>query len=76
VGKFSSDKCARESKDAGGVLPAREERPGPPHSGYTVRQTIDCLIATFCLEARHALLHRDHDFDPFEKILPLQVVHP
>ena len=44
--------------------------------GYTVRRMIDCLIATFCLEERHSLLHRDHDFDPFERILALQVVHP
>jgi predicted nucleic acid-binding protein len=44
--------------------------------GYTVRKTIDCLIATFCLQAGHALLHRDHDFDPFEKLLGMQVVHP
>jgi predicted nucleic acid-binding protein len=43
--------------------------------GYTVRKTIDCLIATFCLQAGHELLHRDHDFDPFEKVLGLQVVH-
>jgi predicted nucleic acid-binding protein len=43
--------------------------------GYTIRKTIDCLIATFCLQARHELLHRDHDFDPFEKVLGLQVVH-
>jgi predicted nucleic acid-binding protein len=43
--------------------------------GYTVRKTIDCLIATFCLQAEHRLLHRDHDFDPFEKALGLQVVH-
>jgi predicted nucleic acid-binding protein len=43
--------------------------------GYTVRKTIDCLIATFCLKAKHELLHRDHDFDPFEKVLGLQVVH-
>jgi predicted nucleic acid-binding protein len=43
--------------------------------GYTVRKTIDCLIATFCLQARHELLHRDHDFDPFEKVLGLQVPH-
>jgi predicted nucleic acid-binding protein len=43
--------------------------------GYTVRKTIDCLIATFCLEANHKLLHRDHDYDPFEKVLGLQVVH-
>jgi predicted nucleic acid-binding protein len=45
-------------------------------AGYTVRTTIDCLIATFCLEAGHSLLHRDHDFDPFEKYLGLRVVHP
>jgi predicted nucleic acid-binding protein len=44
--------------------------------GYTVRKTIDCLIATFCLSAGHALLHRDHDFDPFEKELGMRVLHP
>ncbi|MBZ5520883.1 MAG: PIN domain nuclease [Acidobacteriia bacterium] len=44
--------------------------------GHTVRKTIDCLIATFCLEAGHGLLHRDRDFDPFEKYLGLLVVHP
>lgn len=43
--------------------------------GYTVHQTIDCLIATFCLEARHELLHRDRDFDCFENVLGLQVRH-
>ena len=43
--------------------------------GYTVRKTIDCLIATFCIEAGHELLHRDRDFDVFEKDLGLQVVH-
>jgi predicted nucleic acid-binding protein len=43
--------------------------------GYTVRKTIDCLIATFCLHAKHELLHRDHDFDPFETVLGLQVIH-
>jgi len=44
--------------------------------GYTVRTTIDCLIATFCLEAGHELLHRDRDFDVFERALGLRVVHP
>jgi predicted nucleic acid-binding protein len=43
--------------------------------GYTVRKTIDCWIATFCLMSGHGLLHRDHDFDPFEKRLGLKVVH-
>ena len=44
-------------------------------SGYTVRATIDCLIATFCLENHHHLLHRDRDFDAFEKRLGLRIVH-
>jgi predicted nucleic acid-binding protein len=44
--------------------------------GRTVRKTIDCLIATFCIRAGHSLLHRDRDFDPFEKFLELSVVHP
>lgn len=44
--------------------------------GHTVRITIDCLIATFCLREQHTLLHRDHDFDPFETHLGLAVVHP
>lgn len=43
--------------------------------GHTVRKTIDCLIATFCIESGHVLLHRDRDFDPFEKHLGLRVVH-
>jgi predicted nucleic acid-binding protein len=44
--------------------------------GHTIRKTIDCLIATFCVVEGHALLHRDHDFDPFEKHLGLRVIHP
>jgi predicted nucleic acid-binding protein len=44
--------------------------------GKTVRKTIDCLIATFCVMNGHALLHRDRDFDSFEEILGLNVIHP
>ncbi len=44
--------------------------------GFTVRKTIDCLIASFCIETGHQLLHHDRDFDPFERLLGLQVVHP
>ena len=44
--------------------------------GHTVRKTIDCLIATFCLRGKHSLLHRDRDFEPFEKLLGLSVIHP
>jgi hypothetical protein len=44
--------------------------------GITVRKTIDCLIATFCIAENHTLLHRDNDFDGFEERLGLRVVHP
>ena len=44
--------------------------------GYTVRRTIDCLIATFCLSNGHNLLHNDRDFDSFEQALGLRVIHP
>ena len=44
-------------------------------SGSNVRKTIDCYIATFCISGGHSLLHRDRDFDPFERHLGLQVVH-
>jgi predicted nucleic acid-binding protein len=44
--------------------------------GRTVRKTIDCLIATFCVMNGHTLLHRDRDFDAFEQILSLAVIHP
>lgn len=44
--------------------------------GRTVRTTIDGLIATFCLLNGHALLHSDRDFDQFEELLGLRVVHP
>ena len=44
--------------------------------GVTVRKTIDNLIATYCLENDHELLHNDSDFDGYEKHLGLRVVHP
>jgi predicted nucleic acid-binding protein len=44
--------------------------------GRTVRKTIDCLIATFCLMNGHTLLHNDRDFDAFEENLGLRVLHP
>ena len=42
--------------------------------GYTVRKTIDCWIATFCLLNDHALLHNDKDFQPFEQVLGLMII--
>jgi len=44
--------------------------------GYTARKTVDYFIASFCLENNHTLLHRDRDFDAFEKYLGLRVLHP
>lgn len=44
--------------------------------GRTVRKTIDCLIATYCLKEGHSLLHRDRDYDHFEQELGLKVIHP
>jgi hypothetical protein len=44
--------------------------------GVTVRKTIDSLIATYCIENDHELLHRDADFDGYEQHLGLRVVHP
>ena len=64
--------------DTGGaalaIAAARNYR-GLRARGYTVRSTIDCLIATLCLRGEHELLHRDHDFDCFEKVLGLRLVH-
>jgi len=36
--------------------------------GITVRKTIDCLIATWCIRHRMALLHADQDFGPFRAL--------
>ncbi len=44
--------------------------------GITIRKTIDCLIATFCIRHGYSLLHNDKDFEPFERYLGLDVVHP
>ena len=46
------------------------------HLGVTVRKSVDCIIATFCIESGYQLLHRDRDFDAFERHLGLQVIHP
>jgi predicted nucleic acid-binding protein len=65
--------------DTGGVelaLAAAANYRSLRRRGFTVRKTIDCIIASFCLAEGHWLLHRDRDFDPFEKHLGLRVVHP
>jgi hypothetical protein len=42
--------------------------------GITIRSTIDCWIATFCLREGLELLHGDRDFDSFARYLGLRVV--
>jgi predicted nucleic acid-binding protein len=42
--------------------------------GITVRSSIDVLIASYCIEGDHTLLHRDRDFDHFERHLGLKVL--
>jgi predicted nucleic acid-binding protein len=44
--------------------------------GVTIRCSIDCLVATFCIEEGHELLHHDSDFDFFERHLDLLIFHP
>jgi len=45
-------------------------------AGRAVCKAIDTLIATFCLLDGYALLHNDCDYDPFEEVFGLNVVHP
>lgn len=42
-------------------------------NGFTVRKTIDLLIATFCIENGFELIHSDRDFEPMQKLLGLNV---
>lgn len=45
-------------------------------NGITIRKTIDCLIATFCLVNEFSLLHTDRDFEQIAHVLPLKIVRP
>jgi predicted nucleic acid-binding protein len=42
--------------------------------GFTVRKTPDLIIATYCIEFGHTLLHDDRDFEPMREHLGLQVL--
>ena len=42
--------------------------------GFTVRKTIDTIIATRCIMSGFELLHSDRDFEPFEKHLGLKCI--
>jgi predicted nucleic acid-binding protein len=41
--------------------------------GITIRSSIEVVIATYCIENDHHLLHSDRDFDHFERHLGLKV---
>ena len=42
--------------------------------GITVRKTIDCIIAAFCIQNNHTLLFNDKDFQPFIEHLGLRAL--
>ncbi len=44
--------------------------------GVTIRSTIDCLIATYCITNEVVLLHSDRDFSAFERHLGLTIWRP
>lgn len=53
----------------GGDLLARQAARHYRHlraAGITVRSAIDVLLAAFCIQTGHTLLHADRDFDAFE----------
>jgi predicted nucleic acid-binding protein len=42
--------------------------------GITIRKTVDCWVASFCLLRGYWLLHNDRDFQPFAQHLGLKIV--
>jgi predicted nucleic acid-binding protein len=42
-------------------------------AGVTVHSPIDVLLASYCIEHDHALLHADRDFDSIESLRGLKV---
>lgn len=40
--------------------------------GFTVRKTIECIIATYCIAHKLPLLQSDRDFEPFHEHLGLK----
>jgi predicted nucleic acid-binding protein len=81
-----SDKRFREVRDKLQLLPVFENYPSGlavsaaenyrflRAKGITIRKTIDCLVATFCIAHGFQLLHHDSDFDPFATYLGLDVL--
>lgn len=44
--------------------------------GFTVRRSVDCLIAATCLEAGAEIYHNDRDFDALARVSSLAVYQP
>ena len=42
--------------------------------GYTIRSTVDCLIAQVCLRNDYPLLSKDRDFEAIARCRPLRIV--
>jgi predicted nucleic acid-binding protein len=40
--------------------------------GFTIRSTIDCLLAQLCLRHSYDLLAKDRDFDAIARVFPLR----
>ena len=43
--------------------------------GFTIRKSLDCIIAAVAIQNRVQLLHNDRDFDAIEKVTTLHVLH-
>jgi len=43
--------------------------------GFTIRKSLDCIIAAVAIQNRVKLLHNDRDFDAIEKVTTLNVLH-
>jgi predicted nucleic acid-binding protein len=43
-------------------------------AGFTIRKSVDCLIAACALAHRLPLLHNDRDFKHIAKLFPLDVL--
>jgi predicted nucleic acid-binding protein len=44
--------------------------------GFTIRRTVDCLIAATCLETSAEIYHNDRDFDLLARVSDLKVYRP
>ena len=44
--------------------------------GLTIRRTVDCLIASTCLETGAEIYHNDRDFDALARVSDLAIYRP